>query len=74
MQFRWARYWVSVYWQYTGPGSTSLVAEGGARIPGYWQLTYVPKHALQYKGNPSKRAHEKRGNSTMLYGKYVSKH
>ena len=32
------RYWVSIYWQYTGPGSTSLLDEGGARVLGYWLI------------------------------------
>ena len=36
-----AWYGASIYWQYTGPDGTSLLAEGGDRIPGYWQFTYV---------------------------------
>ena len=44
--FRRARYWASIYWQYTGPGGTCLLAEGGARIPGYWKFAYVPLKRL----------------------------
>ena len=28
-----ARYWASIYWHYTGPCGTSLLVEGGAKIP-----------------------------------------
>ena len=39
--------WASIYWQYIDPGSTSLLAERGARIPGYWPFTYVPLKRLR---------------------------
>ena len=49
--------WAGIYWQPLAPGITSLLAERGARIPGYWPFTYVPlKRLPEYIGRPSKRA------------------
>ena len=39
--------WASIYWQYIAPGSTTLLAERGARILGYWPFTYVPLKRLR---------------------------
>ena len=44
--------WASIYWQYIAPGSTSLLPERGARIPGSWPFTYVPLQPLKLQRKP----------------------
>ena len=64
-----ARYWASIYWQYTGPGITYLLVVHPSRlsqVPGSQDFGNSRKsheNTLEYNGNPSKRADENKGNS-----------